>query len=108
MGPADKSASHCTTRDSHAYPWCDVKVILCNRNNVYNKTKPVSCSSPGHLKDPRDLPGLAHFCEHMLFLGTEKVMNVAVFYQTIVCHITLNEKCKQNHLCIIYHQWLTS
>ncbi|GFO42675.1 insulin-degrading enzyme [Plakobranchus ocellatus] len=26
----------------------------------------------GHLKDPRDLPGLAHFCEQMLFLGTEK------------------------------------
>ena len=22
--------------------------------------------------DPNDLPGLAHFCEHMLFLGTEK------------------------------------
>lgn len=22
--------------------------------------------------DPEDLPGLAHFCEHMLFLGTEK------------------------------------
>ena len=22
--------------------------------------------------DPQDLPGLAHFCEHMLFLGTEK------------------------------------
>lgn len=27
----------------------------------------------GHLSDPDDLPGLAHFCEHMLFLGTEKV-----------------------------------
>ncbi|CAH1784511.1 unnamed protein product [Owenia fusiformis] len=26
----------------------------------------------GHMSDPRDLPGLAHFCEHMLFLGTEK------------------------------------
>jgi len=26
----------------------------------------------GHLKDPHQLPGLAHFCEHMLFLGTEK------------------------------------
>ncbi|BGP22999.1 a-pheromone processing metallopeptidase ste23 [Rhodotorula toruloides] len=26
----------------------------------------------GHLNDPDDLPGLAHFCEHMLFLGTEK------------------------------------
>ena len=27
----------------------------------------------GHMSDPVDLPGLAHFCEHMLFLGTEKV-----------------------------------
>lgn len=26
----------------------------------------------GSLSDPDDLPGLAHFCEHMLFLGTEK------------------------------------
>lgn len=26
----------------------------------------------GHLMDPVELPGLAHFCEHMLFLGTDK------------------------------------
>ncbi|XP_063543756.1 insulin-degrading enzyme [Cydia strobilella] len=26
----------------------------------------------GYLSDPEELPGLAHFCEHMLFLGTEK------------------------------------
>ena len=26
----------------------------------------------GHMVDPPALPGLAHFCEHMLFLGTEK------------------------------------
>eukprot|EP00168_Porphyra_purpurea_P016294 TRINITY_DN5225_c0_g1_i8.p1 TRINITY_DN5225_c0_g1~~TRINITY_DN5225_c0_g1_i8.p1 ORF type:complete len:1237 (+),score=430.03 TRINITY_DN5225_c0_g1_i8:245-3712(+) len=26
----------------------------------------------GHTSDPDDLPGLAHFLEHMLFLGTEK------------------------------------
>ena len=26
----------------------------------------------GSFKDPVELPGLAHFCEHMLFLGTEK------------------------------------
>ena len=26
----------------------------------------------GNLNDPKDSPGLAHFCEHMLFLGTEK------------------------------------
>lgn len=26
----------------------------------------------GQFQDPVELPGLAHFCEHMLFLGTEK------------------------------------
>ncbi|GLV31928.1 Insulin degrading metalloproteinase [Carabus blaptoides fortunei] len=26
----------------------------------------------GYLSDPDHIPGLAHFCEHMLFLGTEK------------------------------------
>ncbi|KAE9393629.1 insulin-degrading enzyme [Gymnopus androsaceus JB14] len=25
----------------------------------------------GHLSDPHDMPGLAHFCEHLLFMGTE-------------------------------------
>lgn len=24
------------------------------------------------MNDPDEIPGLAHFCEHMLFLGTEK------------------------------------
>merc|ERR1712136_351235 len=26
----------------------------------------------GSMSDPKDIPGLAHFCEHMLFMGTEK------------------------------------
>jgi len=26
----------------------------------------------GHLCDPEEAPGLAHFCEHMLFMGTKK------------------------------------
>lgn len=29
----------------------------------------------GFLSDPKDVKGLAHFCEHMLFLGTEKYPN---------------------------------
>lgn len=29
----------------------------------------------GHLSDPEHVPGLAHFCEHMLFLGTVKYPN---------------------------------
>lgn len=27
------------------------------------------------MSDPKEIPGLAHFCEHMLFLGTEKYPN---------------------------------
>ena len=27
----------------------------------------------GHLSDPEDLQGLAHFCEHLMFMGTDKV-----------------------------------
>lgn len=30
----------------------------------------------GHLADPEDLQGLAHFCEHLLFMGTEKVSSI--------------------------------
>ena len=27
----------------------------------------------GHLSDPEGAPGLAHFLEHMLFMGTKKI-----------------------------------
>ncbi|KRX46846.1 Insulin-degrading enzyme [Trichinella murrelli] len=30
----------------------------------------------GHMMDPWNMPGLAHFCEHMLFLGTKKVLTL--------------------------------
>jgi len=32
------------------------------------------------MSDPAELPGLAHFCEHMVFLGTEKVRK---YYMTV-------------------------
>lgn len=33
----------------------------------------------GSYDDPKSLPGLAHFCEHMLFLGTEKYPEASGF-----------------------------
>ncbi|GAB0495515.1 hypothetical protein MMPV_006817 [Pyropia vietnamensis] len=33
----------------------------------------------GHFSDPDDIPGLAHFLEHMLFLGTEKYPDEASY-----------------------------
>ncbi|KAL9983479.1 hypothetical protein ACROYT_G005659 [Oculina patagonica] len=35
----------------------------------------------GSMSDPDELPGLAHFCEHMLFLGTEKYPSENSFTQ---------------------------
>eukprot|EP00435_Cladocopium_sp_Y103_P063842 s876_g25.t1 len=35
----------------------------------------------GSYDDPRELPGLAHFCEHMLFLGTQKYPEPSGFDQ---------------------------
>ena len=41
-----------------------VNFVLRNDKLVNNLT--------GHYKDPVEIPGLAHLCEHMLFMGTEK------------------------------------
>ncbi|KAL7290058.1 hypothetical protein TKK_0015787 [Trichogramma kaykai] len=40
----------------------------------------------GFLNDPKDIPGLAHFCEHMLFLGTTKYPNVNEYNQYLSYH----------------------
>lgn len=39
----------------------------------------------GHMSDPDNVPGLAHFLEHMLFLGTEKYPDaVSIFPYSLV------------------------
>ncbi|EQC38737.1 hypothetical protein SDRG_03701 [Saprolegnia diclina VS20] len=40
----------------------------------------------GFLSDPDDLPGLAHFCEHMLFLGTATYPDENAFQNFISAH----------------------
>ncbi|KAG8828958.1 Insulinase (Peptidase M16), partial [Serendipita sp. 399] len=37
----------------------------------------------GHLSDPDDVPGLAHFCEHLLFLGTKQFPKESDYSQFI-------------------------
>ncbi len=48
-----------------------LKVLLVS-DSLSDKAAASLDVSVGHFSDPWDLPGLAHFCEHMLFLGTEK------------------------------------
>ncbi len=47
-------------------------MFLYNYTGQYNNCV-TGAYTAGYLSDPDDIPGLAHLCEHMLFLGTEKV-----------------------------------
>lgn len=40
----------------------------------------------GYFEDPEDLPGLAHFCEHLLFMGTDKYPSENEYSQYIAQH----------------------
>jgi len=56
--------------------------FLFSRFSLYHSLAPLQTAAErsaaaldvhvGHFSDPVDLPGLAHFCEHMLFLGEEE------------------------------------
>ncbi|KAL6438860.1 hypothetical protein ACFW04_003738 [Cataglyphis niger] len=48
-----------------------MKVLLIS-DSTTDKSAVALDVNIGYMCDPDDLPGLAHFCEHMLFLGTEK------------------------------------
>jgi len=44
----------------------------------------------GHLSDPENAQGLAHFCEHLLFMGTEKVSGIGRrSRQSVLLHVIL-------------------
>ncbi|XP_048747252.2 insulin-degrading enzyme-like [Ostrea edulis] len=48
-----------------------IKVVLVSDPDT-DKSSAALDVGVGFMKDPENLPGLAHFCEHMLFLGTKK------------------------------------
>uniref|UniRef100_A0A2M3ZGB7 Insulin-degrading enzyme n=1 Tax=Anopheles braziliensis TaxID=58242 RepID=A0A2M3ZGB7_9DIPT len=48
-----------------------LKVVLVSDPTTDRSAAALSVAV-GHLSDPQEIPGLAHLCEHMLFLGTEK------------------------------------
>lgn len=48
-----------------------------------NATAAAVCVGSGSFCDPADLPGLAHFCEHMLFMGTEEFPNPNDFWSKL-------------------------
>uniref|UniRef100_A0A1I8GS29 Peptidase_M16 domain-containing protein n=1 Tax=Macrostomum lignano TaxID=282301 RepID=A0A1I8GS29_9PLAT len=51
-----------------------------------DKSAATACVRTGALRDPRSLQGLAHFCEHMLFLGTARYPDENSFLRFINEH----------------------
>ncbi|KAJ8920518.1 hypothetical protein NQ315_005387 [Exocentrus adspersus] len=51
-----------------------MKVLLVSDPNT-DKSAAAMDVNIGFLNDPKEVLGLAHFCEHMLFLGTKKYPN---------------------------------
>ena len=47
-------------------------VVLISHPNI-DKAAAALDVTIGSLADPKDVPGIAHFLEHMLFMGSSKV-----------------------------------
>jgi insulysin len=63
--PADEREYRCITLPNQ------MRVMLISDGKA-DKAAAALSVRVGHMSDPWELPGLAHFCEHMCFLGSEK------------------------------------
>ncbi|GBG31508.1 Insulin-degrading enzyme [Hondaea fermentalgiana] len=64
-----------SVNDERKYRWLqlenDLEVLVVSDSKT-EKAGAAMDVNVGHFSDPEEVPGLAHFLEHMLFLGTEK------------------------------------
>ena len=62
--PADERNYRCVTLPN------GLRALLISDRHA-DKAAAALCVKVGHTADPWHLPGLAHFCEHMCFLGSK-------------------------------------
>lgn len=60
--------------------------------------------SAGSFYDPAQLPGLAHFCEHLLFLGTKKFPDEAAFDTFLSLHDGSNNAFTEQERTVFYNE----
>jgi insulysin len=68
-----------------------IKIKLDNNLEVYiisdpdaNQSAAALSVESGSSNDPLEYPGMAHFCEHMLFMGSAKYPDENIFWQQII------------------------
>nr|CDJ85655.1 Peptidase M16 domain containing protein [Haemonchus contortus] len=78
-----------STEDQRQYRGLELtnglKVLLVS-DPTTDKSAAALDVNAGHLMDPWELPGTAHFCEHMLFLGTDKYPSENEYSKFISAH----------------------
>lgn len=62
-----------------------LRAVLVSDPNTTKSAAAIDVGN-GYLSDPAELPGLAHFLEHMLFLGTEKYPSESAYADFIESH----------------------
>lgn len=85
--------------------------VLLIHNEQTNKSAAALAVNIGHFSDPKDREGLAHFLEHMLFLGTESYPDGSEYQKYISQHGGSNNAwTATEHTCFffdIHHQHFT-
>lgn len=80
---------HISPNDTNQYRYLTlangIRVLLIHDNSA-QKSAAALAVNVGHFDDPADREGLAHYLEHMLFLGTEKYPKVGEFQSYINQH----------------------
>jgi insulysin len=115
---ADEPAPYTVVEDQATLPLLTVgaserqtaKLILNNGLQVYLVSDPIADTSGAALSvqagcwnDPTDAPGVAHFLEHMLFLGTEKYPSESEFHSFGKEHNgTMNAYTTTDHTCFMF------
>jgi secreted Zn-dependent insulinase-like peptidase len=86
--------------------------VLLVHNDETDKCAAALAINVGHFNDPDDRQGLAHFLEHMLFLGTQKYPDGSEYQKFINQHGGSNNAwTATEHTCFyfdIHHQHFTS
>ena len=80
---------HISPNDHHSYRYLTLanglRALLIHDENAQKSAAAVAVNV-GHFDDPIDREGLAHYLEHMLFLGTEKYPKIGEFQNFINQH----------------------
>ena len=101
QSPNDLKKYHSLTLDN------GLRVLLI-QNEETDKCAAALAVNVGHFNDPKDRQGLAHFLEHMLFLGTEKYPDGSEYQKFISQHGGSNNAwTATEHTCFyfdIHHQ----